>query len=527
MTEHVSRVALVALLLLPLPALASTGQERSGAYLAAREFLRAQGGAAFAGEAAPAVVLGEAISADPGAAGRDATALLGALELHSLDTLGRRARALAPVGIDPVEDEAALLEVLGLARPGAISLDPAERAADPSFGEDGTRMPDALDNAMALQGIRAAREAAGLSILDPAADDAILYLLEHQSAAGTWPLSRELSDAPEPPGLVSVTAEVILALGPYADAGWSVPVDPGLGFSSDLPAALALAVSAVKTFTPTPQTEDHAYQVLALVDRDPAAAEIAPALDTLIAAQGPDGSFDGSVYTTALVARALLGASALPAFAFDTDGDGTPDESDPDRDGDGVPDALDAFPLDATETADLDNDGVGDNADLDRDGDGVPDAADAYATDAQESADADGDGIPDTADPDDDGDGLPDVAEGLFGSNPRVADTDGDTFSDAVEVAQGTDPNASNDLPLPDGDVFPFGAPDGRVDVSDALVALRVASGELPVPPGAELAFDRHADVAPLLAGSPSPDGSFDAGDALVILRRAGGEASW
>jgi hypothetical protein len=326
---------------------------------------------------------------------------------------------------------------------------------------------------------------------------------------------------------VSVTAEAILALAPYADAGWNVPVDPGLGFSSDISAAVALAVSAIKTFTPVPLTEDYAYQILALVDRDPAAAEIAPAIGTLIAAQDPDGSFGGSVYTTALVARALLRASELAAFAFDTDGDSIPNGSDPDIDGDGVPNALDAFPLDGTESADPDNDGLGDNADLDDDGDGVPDATDAFASDARESADSDGDGIPDTADPDDDGDGLTDVAEALIGSDPRVADTDGDTFSDAIEVAQGTDPNSSDDLPPPDGDVSPLGFPDGRVDVSDALVALRVASGELLVPPGAELAFDRHADVAPLVGGSPSPDGSVDVGDAIVILRRAGGQPTW
>lgn len=518
-------VAFLIISFFPIDLLASTGQERSTAYVAAQAYLRAQGIAAFADEDSQAVVLGEAISADAGAAGRDATAVLDALEFSDLDTRGRRARALAPLGVDPAADEAALLAILGLARPGAISLDPVERAADPSFGETGTRMPDALDNAMALQGIRASREAAGLSILDPAADDAILYLLEYQTAIGTWPLSREFSDTPDPPGLVSVTAEAMLALGPYADAGWSVPVDPGLGFSSDINAALALAVSAMKTFTPAPVTEDHAYRILALVDRDPGATEIASAIDTLIAAQNPDGSFGGSVYITALVARAFLRASELAAFAFDTDGDLIPDGSDPDIDEDGVPNALDAFPLDATETADLDNDGIGDVADLDDDGDGIPDATDAYAGNSQESTDSDGDGIPNTADPDDDNDGLTDVAEALLGSDPLVADTDGDTFSDAVEVAQGTDPNSSADLPLPDGDVYPLGAPDGVVDVRDALVASRVASGDLVVPPAAALAFDRHGDVAPWISGAASPNGSFDVGDAAVILRMASRES--
>lgn len=155
----------------------------------------------------------------------------------------------------------------------------------------------------------------------------------------------------------------------------------------------------------------------------------------------------------------------------------------------------------------------------------VYDAADAFATDAQESTDSDGDGIPDTADPDDDNDGLTDVAEGLIGSDPLLADTDGDTFSDAVEVAQGTDPNNSNDRPLPDGDVYPCGAPDGAVDVRDARVAARVAAGDLAVPAGAALAFDRHSDVAPWVGGLPSPNGAFDVGDATVILRLASHES--
>lgn len=45
----------------------------------------------------------------------------------------------------------------------------------------------------------------------------------------------------------------------------------------------------------------------------------------------------------------------------------------PDSDGDGVPDLLDAFPNDPTETTDTDGDGIGNNADPDDDGDGIPD----------------------------------------------------------------------------------------------------------------------------------------------------------
>jgi hypothetical protein len=47
----------------------------------------------------------------------------------------------------------------------------------------------------------------------------------------------------------------------------------------------------------------------------------------------------------------------------DTDGDGIPNNIDPDDDNDGVLDGDDAFPLDDTESEDSDGDGIGDNAD--------------------------------------------------------------------------------------------------------------------------------------------------------------------
>ena len=58
----------------------------------------------------------------------------------------------------------------------------------------------------------------------------------------------------------------------------------------------------------------------------------------------------------------------------DSDGDGVPDEDDPDDDNDGVPDALDAMPYDS-------------------DNDGVPDVLDAFPNDPSESGDWDGDGV--------------------------------------------------------------------------------------------------------------------------------------
>jgi hypothetical protein len=145
------------------------------------------------------------------------------------------------------------------------------------------------------------------------------------------------------------------------------------------------------------------------------------------------------------------------------------------------------------------------------------------------ATDTDGDGIPDGVDDDDDNDGLLDIHEsdtGIYvsatntGSNPLIADTDGDTYGDGVEVALGSDPNLS--LSVPDyepGDVAPLGAPDGIVDVADALLTMRIATGQIS-PSAADLA---RADVAPL-NGS---DGKLDVADALLIMRKASGLASF
>ncbi|MEQ3632527.1 hypothetical protein [Thalassolituus sp.] len=64
-----------------------------------------------------------------------------------------------------------------------------------------------------------------------------------------------------------------------------------------------------------------------------------------------------------------------------------------DADSDGIPDADDAFPLDAAESVDTDGDGIGNNSDSDDDNDGIADTDDAFPLDTLESADTDGDGI--------------------------------------------------------------------------------------------------------------------------------------
>ena len=129
----------------------------------------------------------------------------------------------------------------------------------------------------------------------------------------------------------------------------------------------------------------------------------------------------------------------------DTDGDGFPDtieegcetdlQEDDDDDGDGLSDLLDPFPLDSTEWSDFDGDGTGDNADTDDDNDGTPDEEDAFPEDPSEWGDLDGDGIGDNTDIDIDGDGWTNPAEYVCITDERNAssiptDNDGDGVCD-------------------------------------------------------------------------------------------------
>jgi hypothetical protein len=117
---------------------------------------------------------------------------------------------------------------------------------------------------------------------------------------------------------------------------------------------------------------------------------------------------------------------------------------------------------------------------------------------------------------DNDRDGLPDYWEMAYFDNLNQGsddDYDGDGRGNIEEYQQGTNPAS-----VADGDVAPLGNRDGKVNVGDALVALRFAL-TLETPTQEDIA---HGDVAPLDAqGKPSPDGVINVGDALVILRKA------
>ena len=74
-------------------------------------------------------------------------------------------------------------------------------------------------------------------------------------------------------------------------------------------------------------------------------------------------------------------------------------------------------------------------------------------------------------------------------------------------------------VPIPDGDANS----DGKVDIADALKALRVTVGLDIISPAEYL----RCDVAPLdAAGMPSPDKQITVADAVIILRKVVGLTS-
>lgn len=126
--------------------------------------------------------------------------------------------------------------------------------------------------------------------------------------------------------------------------------------------------------------------------------------------------------------------SASPPIG-DNDGDGIPDDQDPDDDNDGTPDDRDSEPT---------NPNIGG----DDDGDGTPNLADTDPNDPNVGGDADGDGTPDHADPapndpdvgggDSDGDGTPDADDtSPYDPNHGGAGDPGDGGTDDPNVGGG------------------------------------------------------------------------------------------
>jgi hypothetical protein len=177
----------------------------------------------------------------------------------------------------------------------------------------------------------------------------------------------------------------------------------------------------------------------------------------------------------------------------------------PDSDGDGVLDTLDNCPNDPNPLQENnDGDGLGDACDPDDDNDGLSDVEEGGIGSNPLLADTDGDGVSDYDET------LYDTIPGYDptgDTNPLLPDTDGDGYDDGVD-------------PIPllvnheDGIVAPYGAPRTATtpNVSDLLVTLQLVLG-LKAVTDLELA---HVDLYP--AGAP--DGAITLSDLLLLQQR-------
>lgn len=110
----------------------------------------------------------------------------------------------------------------------------------------------------------------------------------------------------------------------------------------------------------------------------------------------------------------------------------------------------------------------------DVDGDNVPDVLDLFPNDPTESADNDGDGVGDNQDTDDDNDGMTDVWETAYGLDPFIDDSqldaDGDGITNEDEFQADSDPTTAPGNMAPDAPVIDTVVQTERVDLTPALV---------------------------------------------------------
>lgn len=184
----------------------------------------------------------------------------------------------------------------------------------------------------------------------------------------------------------------------------------------------------------------------------------------------------------------------------------------PDSDGDGIFDAQDNCPGDANPLQeDNDSDSQGDVCDHDDDNDGLADIDEmnfdgdpAYnpLTDTDPfNADTDNDGISDFDEINFDGSA---VYNPLTDMNPLSQNTDGDAYHDGIDPI----PVSFN---FEDGDVAPYGSPDTAVNAADLLIGMQLVLG-IKQTTDLERA---HMDLYP--AGAP--DGNITLSDYILLQK--------
>lgn len=200
-----------------------------------------------------------------------------------------------------------------------------------------------------------------------------------------------------------------------------------------------------------------------LIGSGQALAQITESACSVVAAAGGEASADGLVMQFTF-GEAIVGTTSVPMGARtdigfwacvsgDADGDGAPDETDPDDDNDGVNDEDDPAQTDPDVCGDSDGDGCDDCAAGTDDYGPLPDS-----DPANDGQDTDSDGSCDLGDPDDDNDGVSDVGDPAPSDPTVCGDSDSDSCDDCSVGTDGfgSDPDntPANDGPDTDNDGF-------------------------------------------------------------------------
>ena len=163
----------------------------------------------------------------------------------------------------------------------------------------------------------------------------------------------------------------------------------------------------------------------------------------------------------------VMTLSQMTAASLDSDGDGAPDEWNPNASQESIEASdlvLDAFPDDPAEWLDTDFDGVGNNGDLDDDDDGMPDSFEnEFGLDALDSSDSELDA---------DSDGVNNLDEYLNNTDPSQ-----DDYAPVLSAPADVDAISTGPLTVVDLGVAT------ATDAKDGSVAV-VADNEGPFKPG-------------------------------------------